>query len=97
MEKKIENHEMMKKIENPPNQSVRTPRVKFQKACELRVISGEACEDRVKFRNISKRRGRDKVGLTVFTGEVDRAPHVRSLQLVVAHVRQIRNPLPIHI
>jgi hypothetical protein len=27
--------------------------VKFQKACELRVISREAYEDRVKFRNLS--------------------------------------------
>jgi hypothetical protein len=42
-----------KRVENPQIEEFACLGVKFRKACELRVISREACEDRVKFRNSS--------------------------------------------
>jgi hypothetical protein len=49
MEKKKENNEVMNKSETPQIKEVRVSGVKFRKSCELRVISDEACDDRVKF------------------------------------------------
>jgi hypothetical protein len=49
MEKEKENHEMMEKNENPQMEEFACLGVKFQKACEARVIWSEACELRVKF------------------------------------------------
>jgi hypothetical protein len=40
-----------KRVENPQVEEFACLGFKFRKACELRVISREACEDRVKFRN----------------------------------------------
>jgi hypothetical protein len=49
MEKEKENHEMMEKNENPQMEEFACLGVKFQKACEVRVIWSEACELTVKF------------------------------------------------
>jgi hypothetical protein len=43
-----------KRVEDPQIEEFACLGVKFRKACDPRVISREACEDRVKFRNSSQ-------------------------------------------
>jgi hypothetical protein len=50
-ERKSRNSE--KRVKSPRIKEFARPRVKFRKTCKLRNISREACEHRVKFRNLS--------------------------------------------